>query len=108
MHVVVFVAEVADLDEEYGSLAIQLRDLALERFNCRRFIAVSENGEEVAVSWWESEDDIQRWRKHPLHVRAQQSGKVHWYSSYDVTVADVTRAYGHGTPSQGLDDRSTW
>lgn len=96
MHVVIFRAETGRLDATYDSLARELRDLALHEFGCLRFEASCEAGVEIAVSWWPDEAAIQRWRHHPRHLEAQRSGRAAWYTSYDVTVARVTRSYVHG------------
>ena len=94
MYVVIFRAKVRSLDEEYDRTAARMRTLAIEQFGCLEFQAVAEDGHEVALSYWPSEDAIRAWKSHPEHVLAQKSGRERWYESYSVQVARVTREYG--------------
>ena len=93
MFVVIFRARIRQLDDEYGRVAARMRELALTEFGCLEFHAVCEGLDEVALSYWPDEDSIRRWRLHPEHLLAQQTGRDHWYASYSVQVAQVTREY---------------
>lgn len=96
MYVVIFRASIRSLDDEYASVAARMRKLAMEQFGCLEFHAVAEGRDEVALSYWPSEEAIRAWKAHPEHVLAQKAGRERWYASYSVQVARVTRAY-HGT-----------
>ena len=48
---------------------------------------------ELAVSYWESEEQIKAWRNDPEHLRAQARGKEKWYTDYPVQVVKVLREY---------------
>lgn len=74
-------------------MAARLRELALAEFGCVEFCAVTEGGEEVALSYWPSEENIQLWKSHPEHVAAQKLGAEKWYESYSVQVAEIKRHY---------------
>ncbi len=93
MYVVIFRAKVRTLDEEYSRVAARMRELALSEFGCLAFHAVTEGADEVALSYWPSEEAIRAWKSHPEHVLAQQTGRARWYASYSVEVAQVTREY---------------
>lgn len=93
MYVVIFRAKVRVLDEEYSRVAARMRELALSQFGCVEFHAVTEGQDEVALSYWPSEEAIRAWKSHPEHVLAQQAGRERWYVSYSVQVAAVTREY---------------
>jgi heme-degrading monooxygenase HmoA len=93
MYVVIFRAKVRALDEEYSRVAARMRELALSEFGCLAFHAVTEGADEVALSYWPSEEAIRAWKAHPEHVLAQQTGRTRWYASYSVEVAQVTREY---------------
>jgi len=93
MYVVIFRAKVRVLDEEYSRVAARMRELALSQFGCVEFHAVTEGQDEVALSYWPSEEAIRAWKSHPEHVLAQQAGRERWYASYSVQVAAVTREY---------------
>ena len=93
MFVVIFRAKARNLDAEYSKVAARLRDLALNEFGCLEFHSVSENGNEIALSYWTSEADIRAWKSHPEHVATQTRGKEVWYESYSVQIANITREY---------------
>lgn len=93
MYVVIFRAKVRVLDDEYSRVTSRMRELALSQFGCLEFHAVTQGQDEVALSYWPSEEAIRAWRSHPEHVLAQQTGRERWYASYSVQVAKVTRGH---------------
>ena len=93
MFVVIFRAKVRSLDDEYSKTASRMRELALKEFGCIEFCAVTEGTEEVALSYWPSEESIKAWKAHPEHVEAQRLGKERWYESYSVQIAEISREY---------------
>ena len=93
MHVVIFRARIRALDELYLQTASRLRTLALERYGCLAFHALSEGGEEIALSYWPDEAAIRAWNADPEHQQAQRLGRERWYAWHRVEVARVERAY---------------
>ncbi len=93
MYVVIFRAHIQQLDTDYQRIAAQLRELALSQYHCIEFIAISEGEQEIALSYWHSEADIQAWKAQSDHLLAQQLGRTQWYQSWSVQVANITRAY---------------
>jgi heme-degrading monooxygenase HmoA len=73
-----------------------MRDLAFERYNCQDFIAVTEGEQEIAISYWNSKEDIRQWHKDSQHAVAQQLGRDKWYQSYVVEIVKVERRYAFG------------
>ena len=100
MYVVIFRARVHQLDAEYGATALRLRDLALTDFGCVEFISLTQEEEEITLSYWNSLEDIQRWKQHPDHRAAQQLGRDRWYQDYTLEVTEVLRTYGHQERAQ--------
>lgn len=92
-YVVIFKAKIKSLDQEYFDTANQLREKALTEFNCQKFEAVSENSFEVALSYWNSLEDIQAWHKDAEHQVAQRLGKQRWYDSFSVEICEVLKSY---------------
>ena len=102
MYAVIFRAEIAHLDKEYGQTAKRLRDLALTRYGCSEFVSVTEGDKEIAISYWDSEDQIRAWKKDADHLVAQEFGMTKWYKSYRVQVVEIKRDYGK-THNKSLD-----
>jgi heme-degrading monooxygenase HmoA len=94
MFAVIFKARTKQFDEAYSTTAARLRTLAMEDFGCIEFISCSEGEDEIAISYWESEEQIRAWKQHPEHRAAQMLGKEKWYRDYQVQVVEVLRDYG--------------
>jgi len=99
MLVVIFRAKLRELDPEYSRLAVRLRELARDQFGCLEFIAVSEAGTEIALSYWPDEASVRAWKQHAEHMLAQELGRKRWYDAYTVQVARVERDDSWSSPS---------
>ena len=93
MFAVIFRARINRLDSNYNQTAARMRDLAINHYGCLDFISLSNNEEEVAISYWPDEAAIQAWKKDPEHREAQKLGRSYWYSAYSVEVVEVQRRY---------------
>jgi heme-degrading monooxygenase HmoA len=93
MYAVIFRAEILALDAGYTSMANRMRDLAINEYGCVEFVACTQGNSEIAISYWESEEHIQRWKQNAEHLVAQEKGRSTWYKSYTVQVVEVVRAY---------------
>ncbi len=93
MFIVIFRARLKQSDPEFLILAQEMRELAFERYNCLDFTSVCEGQEEIALSYWHTEEDIVRWKEDVKHRVAQRYGQEKWYQSYTVEVAEVQRRY---------------
>ena len=92
-YVVIFKAKIQHLDPEYFKTAQILRDKALSQFNCEKFETVAENAFEIALSYWNSLQDIQAWHQDADHQVAQRIGKDKWYQSFSVEVCEIKTSY---------------
>jgi len=93
MYVVIFTANIEELDQHYISLADTLRQRAIEIYGCTEFISTSQSKREVALSYWPSLESIKRWKADELHLEAQELGKLSWYRGYRVQVCEVLHSY---------------
>jgi heme-degrading monooxygenase HmoA len=96
MYVVIFRAKMKLFDARYAETATRLRELALTKFGCLEFMAVTEGRDEIALSYWPDEASILAWKQHPEHLEAQRLGRELWYESCSVEVANIGRAYRRG------------
>jgi heme-degrading monooxygenase HmoA len=94
MYAVIFTATLKQFDQEYSDTAEKMRELAFEKYGCREFTSVTEGDQEVAISYWDSQEQIRTWKQDPAHQAAQQRGQERWYKSYKVQVVEVVREYG--------------
>lgn len=93
MYAVIFRAEIAEFDDQYIKVAEKMRDLAIKEYGCLEFVACAEGTSEIAISYWDNEEQIMAWRQDIEHRAAQQLGKTEWYKSYSVQVCKVERSY---------------
>ncbi len=93
MFAVIFKAKINKLDKSYYKMAKQMRELAINKYGCIEFVSVTQDTDEIAISYWQSQEDIQRFKQDAQHLAAQESGRSIWYKSYQVQVAEVIREY---------------
>ncbi|MBE9516148.1 MAG: antibiotic biosynthesis monooxygenase [Proteobacteria bacterium] len=97
MFVVIFRAQLNtdanQLDKAYYATAARLRKLAIDKYGCIEFSSISEGDEEVSLSYWNSEEDINTWKADDEHRAAQEKGRNKWYRSYQIEITKVERSY---------------
>ena len=93
MYAVIFRAEINQLDDEYRDIAARLRSLAIEKYGCLDFVATTEGDQEIAISYWETLEQISRWKQDSEHIKAQQLGRSKWYRTCQVQIVEVLREY---------------
>ena len=97
MYAVIFRAEINALDEDYDRSVESLRNKAFAEYGCVDFCAVSEGvnvgDKEIAISYWNSLDDVQRWREDIEHAKARAYSHGRWYTSIHIDVVEVLRSY---------------
>ena len=79
--------------EGYVSQALELIDIAegTEGFLGIESCLQPDSG--IAISYWRSLEDIQRWKNHSLHKKAKALGKTKWFKRYFTRIALVERDY---------------
>ena len=93
MYAVIFSAKIKQIDDDYLAVAKKMRSLAIDKYGCTDFTAVTEGNKEIAISYWPSQEHIRAWKNDPDHIKAQGLGKERWYSEYKVQVVKVEREY---------------
>jgi len=92
-YAVIFSSQRTEGVNGYGKMAQAMEELASKQ---QGFLGVerardSELG--ITVSYWETLDDIKRWKENSAHKVAQEKGKEEWYKNYNVRVCKVERDY---------------
>jgi heme-degrading monooxygenase HmoA len=93
MYAVIFRAEINELDEAYADMAARMRDLAMQKYGCVEFTAMTEGKQEIAISYWDDQEQIKAWKQDPEHRKVQKLGRSKWYKSYRVQVVEIIRDY---------------
>jgi len=74
MYAVIFRAEINELDEAYADMAARMRDLEINKNGWVEFTAVTEGKREIAISYWDDQEQIKAWKQDPEHRKAQKLG----------------------------------
>ena len=101
MYAVIFRAEINELDQTYSSTANRMRELAINEYGCTEFTSCTDEGSEIAISYWPSIEHIRAWKNNSEHQQAQELGKTKWYKSYQVQIIEVLKEYGATNTQQG-------
>ena len=91
MFAVIFKARIAELDDEYVRTTERMKKLAFEKYGCQDFVSVTQGNEEIAISYWNTEQQIRDWKNDPEHRLAQTRGRGKWYQSFSVEICEVIR-----------------
>lgn len=89
MYAVIFRATIGELDEDYFRMAERLKKLAFEKYGCKDFSSSTEGDQEIAVSYWETMQQIHEWKNNPEHRLAQAKSRERWYTSVKIDVCEV-------------------
>ena len=94
MYAVIFKAKTKKLDDDYFKMAKRIRELAITEYGCIDFTGVTEGSDEIAISYWESLEQIKKWKQNSKHLVAQKLGQDKWYEDYTVEIVEVISKYG--------------
>jgi len=97
MYAVIFRAEINKLDSRYAEIASRMRDLAITKYGCSEFTSVTEGSQEIAISYWQDQEQIKKWKEDSEHLAAQKLGKSNWYKFYKVQIVEIIREYSKNT-----------
>lgn len=91
-YAVIFTNQLQAPDEAYTAMAAAMEALAKKQPGYLGFeSARSDIG--ISISYWETLEDIARWKAHTQHKIAQEMGINDWYSWYRVRICLVEREY---------------
>ena len=80
--------------DEYRPLASEMLDLARTMPGFRSFKSFSaDDGERISIIEFDSLPQLEAWRDHPQHRRAQRLGRERFYAEYQLQVCGEIRAY---------------
>jgi heme-degrading monooxygenase HmoA len=85
----------ADADEVYATTSQDMFTLASHQpgYLGHESARDSESRQGITVTYWDSLDNIKRWKAHAEHVIVQKMGRDVFYEEYQVKVAKVEREY---------------
>lgn len=92
-YAVIFTSLRSSVDDGYDLMAQRMLELAAGQPG---FLGVESARQElgITVSYWDSLEAIQNWKRHAEHQLAQKLGREQWYADYRVRITRVERDYG--------------
>ena len=91
-YAVIFSSTRTAIDGGYDEMAQRMIELASKQPGFLGVESARDDALGITVSYWESLDAIEAWRRHAEHRQAQSRGQTQWYDRYALRVAKVERA----------------
>lgn len=92
-YAVIFASTMTGDVDGYAAAANRMIELARERPGFLGVDSARSDGVGITVSYWDSETAIEAWKSDAEHAAVRDTGRTRWYSSYELRVARVERAY---------------
>lgn len=98
-YAVIFTSLRAEGFEGYTEMSYRMKELAARQPG---FLGIESVREDVGitVSYWRDLESIRSWKADIEHLKAQQTGRERWYTSYKVRIARVERDYDFASNAQ--------
>lgn len=92
-YAVIFTSTRTEVDQGYADMSLRMVELAQQQPGYLGHES-ARDGIGITVSYWQSLEDIRKWKMNTEHLLAQQYGKEKWYDTYKVRICKVEREYG--------------
>ena len=79
--------------DEYSCVESKLSQLAFDKYRGIDFVAVTQEDQELSISYRHDEADVLAWKVDSAHQMAQLQGVSEWYTRYRVDVTEVKYSY---------------
>lgn len=97
MYAVIFEVKVKESGkDQYLAIAGKLREQLVNMdgfISIERFTSLVEEGKLLSLSFWESQDAIDKWKANIDHMSAQMQGRESLFEDYRIRVAEVVKDY---------------
>lgn len=90
---VVFTSTQTDETEGYAEAADRMVELAQRQPGFLGVDSARSDGVGITVSYWTTDDAVLAWKRDIEHTAVRETGRARWYSSYELRVSRVERAY---------------
>jgi heme-degrading monooxygenase HmoA len=92
-YAVIFTSERTGVADGYAEMSLRMVELAQQQPGYLGHES-ARDGLGITVSYWDSLEAIQNWKKNTEHLYAQKKGKEDWYANYKTRICKVERDYG--------------
>jgi len=81
--------------EGYEAYDLQTLELVKQMPGFLGYESMKHEGRGTFISYWQNEEAIANWAKHPIHIEAKALGIAKWYRYYHSMIAEVSRFHSH-------------
>ncbi|WJE36439.1 antibiotic biosynthesis monooxygenase [Bacillus mycoides] len=93
-YAVIFTSNLSNDTTDYNAVAEKMEDLARQQPG---FLGVESSrdssGLGITISYWESLEAIENWKKNALHKEAKKRGCEQWYENFHLRICLVEKEY---------------
>ncbi|MGE7884541.1 antibiotic biosynthesis monooxygenase family protein [Bacillus sp. NPDC094077] len=93
-YAVIFTSNLSNHTANYREVAEKMEELAKQQPG---FLGVESSrdssGLGITISYWESLDAIENWKKNALHKEAKKRGREQWYENFHLRICLVEKEY---------------
>lgn len=86
---VIFISKRSNMDEGYQEMDDLLMKLAVQQPGYLGYSVASSDQGSIFISYWESEENIDHWRKNSSHIQAKGLAPKLWYDYYHSMITRV-------------------
>ncbi len=91
-YAVIFLSRLREGAEGYEELAAQMVELVQRQPGFAGFDSLRDlDGRGITVSYWESMEAIDAWKRQTRHLEAQRQGRERFYQAYTLYITRVER-----------------
>lgn len=90
---VIFVSLRRENDHGYAEMAARMEQLAQQQEGFLGLTHARVAGKGITISYWTDRQAIRNWKSQVDHLQAQKLGRLDWYETYMVQIAEVGEAY---------------
>ncbi|EEL88528.1 DUF4188 domain-containing protein [Bacillus cereus] len=93
-YAVIFTSNLSSDTADYNAVAEKMEDLAKQQTG---FLGVESardhSGLGITISYWDSLEAIENWKKNALHKEAKKRGREQWYENFHLRICLVEKEY---------------
>ncbi|HDR7634389.1 MULTISPECIES: antibiotic biosynthesis monooxygenase [Bacillus] len=93
-YAVIFTSNLSNDTTDYNAVAEKMEDLAKQQPGFLSVESARGNpGLGITISYWESLEAIENWKKNALHKEAKKRGREQWYENFHLRICLVEKEY---------------
>lgn len=88
-YAVIFISKKSKSLDGYARMDDHLMELSHQQEGFLGYSSASGEEGGIFISYWQSEEDIERWRQNSTHITAKQLAAKQWYDYYHTMITRV-------------------